>query len=165
MLYTKIHSQIVCNRQWWVFFPDVQPFRGSKLSKVSQCNFAIHAPRNTEAEGSWSQVPLLLLPHIPAPLSHCTLYTTSIGDCPVSGDVGFHPEDWEKALEDCWRLVSVMTSEDKPGDNLSVTNEAQENRIGLRHYCWGSQIQRLWSPTHAFPSPWRYSELPNNWRV
>ena len=80
-------------RQWWVFFPDVQPFRGSKLSKVSQCNFAIPALRNTEAEGSWSQAPLLLLPHIPAPLSHFTLCTTATGDCPVSSDVGFHPED------------------------------------------------------------------------
>jgi hypothetical protein len=69
------------------------------------------------------------------------LCTTATGDCPVSSDVGFHPEDWEKALEDCWRLVSVMTTEDKTGDNLSVTNEAQENRIGLRHYCWGATFR------------------------
>ena len=92
-LYQNSQSNSLKQAMVGFFFPDVQPFSGSKLSKVSQCNFAIPILRNTEAEGSWSQAPLLLLPHIPAPLSHCTLYTTSIGDCPVSGDVGFHPED------------------------------------------------------------------------
>ena len=100
MLYTKIHSQIVCNRQWWVFFPDVQPFRGSKLSKVSQCNFAIPILRNTEAEGSWSQAPLLLLPHIPAPLSHFTLYTTAMGTVLFQVMLGF-TQKTETVLEDC----------------------------------------------------------------
>ena len=41
-----------------------------------------------------------------------------------------------------------MTSEDKPGDNLSVTNEAQENRIGLRHYCWGATFRDT-DPQHT----------------